>query len=142
LDHVTHALEFYFGLARKQPFDSHDDFVRNVAAFAKEKGLIVSDKLINLAKELKRDISDYSDYQIAHEKSLRTLFGAGYQANGQTRIFRAKLCPKDHDKQVDSKEVRELWKAIDAYLEQVFDFIKSNSDKTVLKLARTISPQP
>jgi hypothetical protein len=64
LDHIAHALEFYFGQVRKKPLDSHDDLVKNFAACAEEKKLIVTDEFTRLANVLTTDISDYRDYEI------------------------------------------------------------------------------
>src|SRR2546426_1163535 len=61
LDRIAHAIEFYFGPARKLPLDSHDHLVKHLEAYGGEKGLSISAALMDAAKELKKDISDHRD---------------------------------------------------------------------------------
>src|SRR5438309_11034108 len=71
LDKVAHSAEFYFGPVRGRPLDSHDDLCKNLSAYAEQKALTLSPDFLKLAAGLKKDISDYRDYEIAHEKSPR-----------------------------------------------------------------------
>jgi hypothetical protein len=84
LDKIAHALEFYFGQGRGKSFDSHDRLVRNFAAYAAEKRLALTADFMRIAAALKKDISDYRDYEIAHEKSLRRLSGTVFDTEGRS----------------------------------------------------------
>src|SRR5438876_11524398 len=83
LDKIAHALEFYFGQGRGQSLDSHDQLVKNFAAYAAEKSLALPADFMRIAAALKKDISDYRDYEIAHEKSPRRLSGTVFDTEGR-----------------------------------------------------------
>jgi hypothetical protein len=134
LDKVAHALEFYFGPARKRPLDSHDDLVKNFLAYAGAKGLTLPDRFMAAAGALKRDISDYRDYEIAHEKSPRRMSGVTYDEQGRLRMMAIRFMPTDRDQQVDSNFLDDLMSDLDLYLAQVADLVKSNENRTRLSL--------
>jgi hypothetical protein len=104
LDKIAHAFEFYFGPGRGKSMDSHDQLVKNFPAYAKEKGLTLPSDLMSIATRLKSDISDYRDYEIAHEKSPRRLSGTVFDTEGKMRIIATHLYPtkKDQQKGVES----------------------------------------
>jgi hypothetical protein len=133
LDRIAHTIEFYFGQARRLPLDSHDDLVKHLEAYAADKSVKVSPELMKAAMELKGDISDHRDYEIAHEKSPRTMFATGFNDKGQTTIISTKLYPKDRDEQASTQELEKLLAKIDGYLTLVMEFIKTNQNKTRLK---------
>jgi hypothetical protein len=135
LDKIAHALEFYFGQARRKSLDSHDNLVKNFVAYAEGKGLTLPADLMPLAQELKKDISDYRDYEIAHEKSPRRLSGTVFDTEGRTRIAAMALYPTDKDQQVESKALHDLDKVLNRYREVVINFVKDNKAKTRLKIA-------
>lgn len=142
LDRTARSLEFYFGPVRKRPLDSHDDLVKYIVAYSQEKNLNLPRKLLAAAQELKRDISDHRDYQIAHEKSPRTLHGTAWDAAGQTKIISSRLYPKEGDQQVQTKLLDELLQGVDVYLEQIVRFIKNNADRTTLEIEKRPSTTP
>ena len=134
LDRIAHAIEFYFRAARKLPLDSHDGLVKNLEAYAADKNVKVSPEIMKAAGELKSGISDHRDYEIAHEKSPRTMFATMYDGKGSTSIASTKLYPKESDRQAQTEDLHALLTKIDDYLTLVVEFIKTNQDKTRLKL--------
>jgi hypothetical protein len=135
LDKVAHALEFYFGQGRGQSLDSHDQLVKNFAAYAEEKSLALPADFMCIAAALKKDISDYRDYEIAHEKSPRRLSGTVFDAEGRMQILGISLYPTDTDKQVESKVPHDLAKDLDAYIACVIELLETNRANTKLKTA-------
>ncbi len=134
LDKVAHSIEFYFGPVRKRPLDSHDDLCKNLPLYAEQKELAVSPDFLKLAAELKKDVSDYRDYEIAHEKSPRRIRGTVFYGDGKTSIASSNLYPKEGDGQVDSKALEDLQLQIDSYIVHFIEFIKNNRGKTRLQL--------
>jgi hypothetical protein len=65
LDKIARAIEFYFGTVP----DSHDDFVKHLDRYVRAKDLSLPRGFKQDLQGLKREISDFRDYQIAHEKS-------------------------------------------------------------------------
>lgn len=135
LDKIAHALEFYFGQGRGKSLDSHDQLVKNFPAYAKEKDLALPADFIRIATGLKEDISDYRDYEIAHEKSPRRLSGTIFDTEGRMQIAGISLYPTDADKQVESKVPHDLAKDLDAYIGCVIELLETNRAKTKLKTA-------
>jgi hypothetical protein len=133
LDKIAHSLEFYFGPVRKRPLDSNDDLVKNVAAFAAEKSLTIPAGFLERAGQLKTDVSDYRDYEIAHEKSPRRMSGTVFDDSG-ARIAAVSLYPTEKDQQVESKAVHNVIKIIDGHIEAAISLIEQNRDKSRLKL--------
>jgi hypothetical protein len=95
LDKIAHALEFYFGLGRKKSLDSHDGLVKNFAQYAEVKCLTLPSDFMTIAARLKTDVSDYRDYEIAHEKSPRRMSGTVFDAEGRMRIVATSLYPTE-----------------------------------------------
>jgi hypothetical protein len=126
LDQVARVLEFYFGPLRSRSFDSHDDLVKNLAIYAREKGITTTGKFIQIAGALKKDISDHRDYEIAHEKSLRTMFSTLFDTEGKTKILSTRHYPTEHNKQAETKEPDKLLQDLDEYLAEFMEFIAAN----------------
>ena len=136
LDKVARATEFYFGQARGLSLDSHDDMSKNFEPYIKTKGLtILSDELKRLISQLKKDISDYRDKQIAHEKSPRTIKGTAFKLDtGESQIINIKLYPTEKDQQFESKEINQMIWLLEQYICEMVDYISLNRDKTNLEL--------
>jgi len=134
LDKIARFIEFYFGQARSAPLDSHDDVVKNIKKYAEIKGLIaISNDTMQLIKELKQNVSDYRDYEIAHEKNPRTTKGTGFgNCVESARIIGIKLYPKEKDRQIESGILSELIKQIDKYIMEIVTYISINKDKAKL----------
>ncbi len=137
LDRVAHCLEFYFGSVRKKSLDSHDDLVKNFEHYAKEKQLTLPAGFVELAKRLKSDISDYRDYEIAHEKSPRRMNMTLWDANGNVWIGASNIYPTEKDEQMQSKALHVLSKDIDTFLDEVIELVSSNRDNSRLELKQS-----
>ena len=140
LDKVARGLEFYFGSAQKLSLDSHDDLVKGLERYVEVKRLILPDSFLDMAKQLKKNISDHRDYEIAHEKSPRTLHGTIFNAEGGTKIASIKLYPKERDQQVETKLLDDLLRELDGYIGKVIELVTTNRDKTNLELLKGTDP--
>ena len=129
-------LEFYFGPARSLSLDSHDDLVKRLKKYVNVKKLVLPDGFSDLAHQLKKDISDHRDYQIAHEKSPRTIYGTVYDSEGGTRIASIRFAPKPSERQVETELLDDLLAQIDDYIEKVIELIAVNKDRTSLELEK------
>ena len=116
LDKAARMLEFYFGPARSLSLDSHDDLVKRLKKYVNVKKLVLPDGFSDLAHQLKKDISDHRDYQIAHEKSPRTIHGTVYDSEGGTRIASIRFSPKPSERQVETELLDDLLAQIDDYI--------------------------
>jgi hypothetical protein len=133
LDNVARAIELYFGQARGLALDSHDDLTKRLAAYATDRGLSDPSKaLLDLVERLKRDISDYRDYQISHEKSPRTMKATIYTLDDpkSMRVLSNQLYPKAKDAQVESRALHELLVDIETYLRATMNWIAENHART------------
>jgi hypothetical protein len=126
LDRVANTIEYYFGQVRKRPLDSHDDLVKNLEEYSRSLELEVPATLMAAATSLKEKIADHRDYEVAHEKNPRSVFATVFYADGRTSIANTKLYPKASDKQAESKDLNELFREIDQYLQVIMNFIRSN----------------
>ncbi len=138
LDKIANAIELYFGQVRKKPLDSHDDMAKNFDAYTGEKKLKKILKLDELIKKLKKDISDYRDYKISHQKSPRVIKATVF-AGGKTRMSITKIYPSEEEQQelredLETKFLDELKLDLETYIEYVIEFIKTNKAKTNLRL--------
>ena len=137
LDQVAHALEFYFGQVRNTSLDSHDQLVKHLENFSKGNKLDLPSELMALAGDLKETISDHRDYEIAHEKSPKTVHGTAIYGN-QIGITSFRVYPQsERDQTVQTKPPEELLNKIDQYLNLVMEFFKNNSDRSQL-LGKTL----
>jgi len=132
LDKAAHSIEFCFGSVRERPLDSHDDLVKNFQAYAEMKGLVVPAGFLEAAASLKKDVSDFRDYEIAHEKSPRRLSGTGFSSDGRTIMISNMLYPKPIDKQVSSRFLNDLLNEIEVYVGLLIELIKTNRKLTRL----------
>ncbi len=134
LDDITRAIEYYFGSATGLPLDSHDDFTKNIQKYSSVKDVKVSESFIQVLKDLKREICDFRDYQIAHEKSPRTMFGTYWDKEGNITLMLNRLYPKESDEQFQSKTPEQLLTMVESYIKKIITLIKENETKTELKL--------
>jgi hypothetical protein len=136
LDEIARCLEFYFGPSARLSLDSHDQLVKNIDRYCQTKELVLPDRFMHLAVELKKDVADFRDYQIAHHKSPRTLrpyiFPEGKPETA--RIMHVQFMPKASDRQVESRSIPGLNVLIDSYLNCVLDLLEGNREKTNLTL--------
>ena len=69
---IGRLVECYFGPARKCSLDSHDQLVKHIDSYLSTLQLPAAPRsLKHLVEVVKTTISDYRDYEIAHEKSDR-----------------------------------------------------------------------
>ena len=134
LDRIAHFLEYFFGPERRLSFDSHDQMTKCFRTYCEAKELMDFEKMENRLTSLKTDIADFRDYQIAHEKSPRTMRGISFTGSGNTSIISTKLYPKETDEQVQSKKLGKLEEDLLLYLKEVMSLIQANRNKTKLKL--------
>ncbi len=88
---------------------------------------------MTIAAALKKDISDYRDYEIAHEKSPRRMNSTVFDKHGTMRMAATNLYPTAKDQQVESKALHELARDLDVYTTRVIELIRTNGAKTKLK---------
>ncbi len=137
LDQIAHSLEFYFGPVRKTSLDSHHQLVKHLENFSEGNNLDIPTEFMALARELKETISDHRDYEIAHEKSPKTVHGTAIYGN-QIGITSFRVYPQsERDRTVQTEPPEELLKTIDKYLNLVMEFVKNNSDRSQL-LGKTL----
>lgn len=138
LDKVVHAIEFYFGQGRGISLDSHDDLTKGLADYAKLKGLSINSSLGSCMRKCKTEISDYRDYQIAHEKSPRTMRGTMFSLGGSNvRMFSSQIYPRESDKkQIESGTPDVLLQLIDEHIANVLSFVEQNRERVGLNLEK------
>jgi hypothetical protein len=135
LDKIARSLEFYFGQEREKSLDSHDDLVKNFESYAGAKSLTLPTDFMAIAAALKKDISDYRDYEIAHEKSPRRMNATVFDEQGTMRMAAIRIYPTEKDQQVESKALFELQRDLELYVTRVIELIRSNRAQTKLKIA-------
>jgi hypothetical protein len=133
LDKISRALEFYFGQGRGNSLDSHDQLVKNFVAYADEKGLSIPANFMDFAVLLKRDVSDFRDYQISHEKNSRRLNATMFDNEGNVWMAGTSLYPEKKDQQVESKVLKQMMQDLDLYIDSVISLLRANINKTRLK---------
>jgi hypothetical protein len=134
LDEAARAIEFYFGSVPKMALDSHDDLTKRIESYARHRELVLLPDFSQRARQLKSEVSDYRDQQIAHHKNPRTIRGIGFNQEGTTRMVLSPLYPKESDKQAETRALHELLAKIDGYLLSIIDFLRANRERTRLKL--------
>ena len=134
LDDVARAIEYYFGQQRGLALDLHDDLAARLEAYATAKGLTLSREFLDRIADLKKRICDFRDQQIAHEKSPRTTYGTAWDKESDARMVGTRLYPKESDPAPSEAETPvQLRASVEAYLDQVADFLRANEAKTNLK---------
>jgi hypothetical protein len=134
LDKVSRFIEFYFGKVRSKSFDSHDKLVKNLSDYVKAKGINLPKEFEKTVKRLQKDVSDFRDKEIAHEKSPRTIRGISIDDKGQIAISSTRLYPTETNNEAQTKYLNELLNDINIYLDQVIRLVSANKDRTNLKL--------
>jgi hypothetical protein len=101
--------------------------------FAETKGLAIPEGFVKGAASLKKDISDFRDYEIAHEKSPRRMSGTGFSSEGRATMISTTIYPTEKDQEVSSKVVGDLLRGIEAYIELLVELTRTNPALTRLK---------
>jgi hypothetical protein len=133
-DRVSHSLEFYFGLVRNTSLDSHDQLTKNFPNYSLAKCLTVPSGFMEQPKSLKQTISDHRDYEIAHEKSPRTVRATSLTQDGKVSITSSQLYPSEPFRQSQTQPLTNFVADIDLYLETVINVVLKNREKTNLNL--------
>jgi len=123
LDRIAIALERWFGPVRKASIASHSKLTKNFATYAAAIPLEASSDVGGRLNELRKRVSDFRDYQIAHEQGRNTLRGTKWAAGQEPRIF---VAP------VESESLETLMEMIDAYIECVTTMIAINRGRSRL----------
>lgn len=139
LDTVARAIEKYFGQVRECSLDSHHDLVDNFEQYVTQKDLSVPTDFMERPKWLKKNVSDFRDIVITHDKRLNRITATALTADGlATIIAMSTVVPPDRLKpQVDSVHVKELMSAVESHIVVAIEIIIANRDKTKFKLAVT-----
>lgn len=128
LDKIAHCVEFYFGPERGLSIDSHDNFAKSAVEYVERKGLSTT-AFVDAAPSWKLRISDYRDYNIAHEKSPRAQRASLVDAEGNGRMAAFRLFPKNGESQKDTEVVTVLLVDLDSYLQLLLRFMAANQNK-------------
>ena len=88
---------------------------------------------MDFAVMLKRDVSDFRDYQISHEKNPRRLNATMFDNEGNVWMAGTSLYPKEKDQQVESKVLKQMMQDLDLYIDSVISLLRANINKTRLK---------
>jgi len=129
LDRVARLVEFLFGAARRLSMDSHDDLVKSLPDYLRDKGLTTSqpEQLMDTVRLLKERIADHRDYEIAHAKSPRAAWATTWgPAAAGPRIARFMIYPGERDTQKESESLEKLLPLVDDYLRMVMRLISDN----------------
>lgn len=133
LDKLARIVEFYFGQTDKLSLDSHHLFCKNIKEYSSFKSILIDYELIEHAKKLKKDISDFRDFQIAHHKNFRIFHGINF-SDKNVKIILQPVYPKPNDKEMESKSIDELLDSIDKYFNLILDFLNCNRNKSKTSL--------
>ena len=137
LDEIAHAIENYFGPVRGIAIDSHDDFCKRILKYASAKDLTIPEDFEKAISDIRRQISDFRDAQIAHEKSPRAIKGMTWDATRQVMLATTRLYPKPTDKQVNSESVGSLTAMLEGYVDRVLAFVETNQLKARFKIGQS-----
>lgn len=134
LDHIAHAICYYFGPARGIPQFRHSVLVKKLNAYAATKNLVIPDGFLAQASALQARVSDYRDDNVTHDNSSRTIYVTMYDSIGRkAAIAPSRLRPverEDQDSRSDSPD--ELLATIDKYIESFVHLLETNRPKTSL----------
>lgn len=133
LDWLARFVEFYFGPARKLSLDSHDDLVKRIEDYASAKDLSLPDGIVVTSKQLKKDISDFRDYEVAHQKNPRVTDSYNYNSDGRIRLAYIRMYPRESDRRAETRPLDDLLRELEDYLNLIVDLAAANRDHTVLR---------
>jgi len=133
LDKVARFVENNFGAVRSLALDSHDDFTKRLNKYMTAKDLSVPKELPTLSRELKQRIADFRDYQIAHEKSPRTLhYTAWGGENKPPRLALTRIYPlPGEEQQSESGNLDEILFLLDSYMRCLIELVATNRQKSI-----------
>ena len=136
LDHIAHAIYYYFGPARGIRQFRHSVLVKKLAAYAAAKNLVIPDGFLARASALQTCVSDYRDDNVTHDNSSRTIYVTMYDSTGRkARLAPSRLLPVEQgDEQRQSDSPSELLATLNEYIESFVCLLETNRSKTNLTL--------
>jgi hypothetical protein len=135
LDKLARFIEQYFGPAQGCSLRSHDRFVKSFAKYVERMGLSTSDELLQQALLLKEGVADFRDKQIEHKWAPRTIGGISLSNGSTIRTMEIEYNPRENASVAKSSESLDLLlSSIDRYLDEVFELIRRNREKSKYQL--------
>ena len=145
LDQLATCIELIFGQSRGRPLKTHDELVKGLAKYAKERGMDPpSDGLMSIADKLQKDVSDFRDKVLTHLENHRRTFGIGFDKDFNVSIHAAGLLyPKDSEMKTGddpdaitkelakwtSRNLKSLTDDLDAYVESLAVYLTATLPK-------------
>ncbi|MCH7591310.1 MAG: hypothetical protein IH989_00825 [Planctomycetes bacterium] len=127
LEKIEFAIRDYFGQDKSL---SDDEWHR----VAREKGIDIPADMKRAKKNLQNRLLQYRHEHITHNRNLRTLHGAGTNADGKTQIVAGFLYPDGSEKFAASPPVDEAIVWLDSYVKLFIELIVSNRAESQYKL--------
>ena len=134
LDRMACFIERYFGKPRIGRIDTHRKLKNKLAAYAAEKGLMLPEGFADSVASLEDSLAEFRDKEIAHDKSPRSMHLTMWTSDGEARLAKTKLYPREGDKQVEGGEPRELLAVVEKYIEQLVSLIETNRSRSTFGL--------
>ena len=134
LDHIAHAIFYYFGPARGIRQFRHSVLVKKLKAYAAVKNLVIPDGFLAQARALQTRVSNYRDHNVTHDNSPRTIYVTMWDSvEKTTRLAPSRLQPVEYgDEDRRSSSPGELLAIIGEYIEGLVCLLEANRSKTGL----------
>jgi hypothetical protein len=146
LDKGARFIEHCFGTVRKLPLHSHDQLVKRLGRYAAATGITVLPEFIEELQSLKRRISDFRDYAIAHEQSPYMARGTLFARNQEPRMVLMKLPPASSppvtQAPLQSEAIRELMADVERYIGGLIGLYEANRNLSVFEQSESQSSSP
>lgn len=144
LDKLANSVWAYFGKVHKKgcTLSSHDALENHFLEYSKLKKIVLPDEtLLELAKSLRKEISDFRDWQISHERnperglmsSRMTILDEG----GYLKLRVIRFLKSQKIEETSSGRMEELLSIINIYSDKIIEMIKANSEKSNFKIKST-----
>lgn len=127
LEKIEFAIRDYFG----EDKSLSDDEWRRVA---REKGIDIPADMKRAKKKLQNRLLTYRHEHVTHNRNLRTVHGAGTNADGKTQIVAGFVYPDGSEKFAASPHVDDVIVWLDSYVKLFIELIVSNRAESQYKL--------
>jgi hypothetical protein len=141
LNKIALFIQYYFGQAHSCSLASHHKFTKCYERYGELQGLVYPEGLSQSLVFLQEKVCNFRDKQISHLQNFRamkaTTFGLSDMGNLRLGVA-GYLYPRDGELERlpdVSMSLPELLDAVDTYIEQVIELVKTNRDKTCFTLA-------
>jgi hypothetical protein len=134
MDRVANFIEIYFDKADGASICRHSLLVKNYEKYGRAKGLAFPDGFAESTAYLERELSEFRDKEIAHDKSPRAIYLTAWGADGEPTIGKTRLYPTATDTQVQGAKPSEVMAALEKYVERVIALIETNRVKSRYRL--------